>query len=176
VYERQGAGRGAYEGYASDESGTSWDSVVLGWLAAVGAFLILSTIVSGIVGAILGTGGTAEQARTVFAIGMLTALFVAFLIGGYAAGRMASRSGSKHGLLVALFGLIVTLILVLLGGVVGYSLIDDLSAVTIPGVPNIVPQGLNTVLTLSSVLALILPFVAGALGGSRGAHTSYWRP
>jgi hypothetical protein len=41
----------------------------------------------------------------------------------------------------------------------------------IPGVPNIVPQGLNTVLTLSSVLALILPFVAGPIGGSAGART-----
>lgn len=37
-------------------------------------------------------------------------------------------------------------------------------------IADTVPQGLNTVLTLSSVLALILPFVAGALGGSTGAR------
>ena len=37
-------------------------------------------------------------------------------------------------------------------------------------IADTVPQGLNTVLTLSSVLALILPFVVGALGGSTGAR------
>ncbi len=37
-------------------------------------------------------------------------------------------------------------------------------------IADTVPQGLNTVLTLSSVLALILPFIAGALGGSTGAR------
>jgi hypothetical protein len=40
-----------------EERGTSWVSVVLGWLAALGAGLILSGIVSGIVGTIFGTAG-----------------------------------------------------------------------------------------------------------------------
>jgi hypothetical protein len=46
-------------GYAplEEERGTSWVSVVLGWLAALGAGLILSGIVSGIIGAIFGTAG-----------------------------------------------------------------------------------------------------------------------
>jgi hypothetical protein len=46
-------------GYAplEEERGTSWVSVVLGWLAALGAGLILSGIVSGIVGAIFGSAG-----------------------------------------------------------------------------------------------------------------------
>ena len=46
-------------GYAPLEKdrGTSWVSVVLGWLAALGAGLILSGIVSGIVGAIFGSAG-----------------------------------------------------------------------------------------------------------------------
>ena len=83
---------------------------------------------------------------------------------------MASRSGAKHGLLVALVALIVSIFLTLVGTAVGYGLADDFSGVVIPGVPNVVPQGLNTMLTLSSVLALILPFVAGATGGSQGAR------
>lgn len=37
-------------------------------------------------------------------------------------------------------------------------------------IADTVPQGLNTVLTLSSVLALILPFIAGALGRLMGAR------
>jgi hypothetical protein len=42
---------------ADAERGTSWLSVILGWLAALGAGLILSGIVGAIVGAILGAGG-----------------------------------------------------------------------------------------------------------------------
>jgi hypothetical protein len=78
---------------------------------------------------------------------------------------------------VALLALIVTLILVLLSGVVGAALINNLRGITLPGVPqDVALQGLNTVFTLYSVLALILPFVAGALGGSRGASAGSRRP
>jgi hypothetical protein len=41
-------------------------------------------------------------------IGLLLTLLIAFYLGGYAAGRMASGSGVKHGLLVALLALVVT--------------------------------------------------------------------
>ena len=89
-------------------SGTSWTSVVIGWLAALGASLILSGLVTAVVSLILtalGFGGGAE-AGTTGLVGVLLALFLAFLIGGYAAGRMAGRDGSKHGLLVALLALV----------------------------------------------------------------------
>lgn len=159
--------------------GTSWTSVLIGWLAALGTSLILSGIVSAIVAVIfsaLGFGGGAE-AGTSGLVGVLLTLFLAFLVGGYTAGRMASRDGSKHGLLVALLALIVTLVLVLLGGAVGSSLVNNLQGVTLPGVPTeIAQQGLGTVLTLGGVIALLLPFVAGALGGSWGAKTGRGRP
>ena len=47
---------------ADAERGTSWLSVILGWLAALGAGLILSGIVGAIVGAILGAGGASSSA------------------------------------------------------------------------------------------------------------------
>src|SRR5215218_7433087 len=88
-------------GYAPPEEdrGTSWVSVVLGWLAALGAGLILSGIVSGIVGAIFGTAG---------------------------------RQGLKHGLLVPLLALAATLLLAIVGGLLGVSFIDQLSGITLP--------------------------------------------
>ncbi|MCA1715782.1 MAG: hypothetical protein LC781_02615 [Actinobacteria bacterium] len=160
-------------------SGTSWTSVLIGWLAALGASLILSGLVTAVVSVILttlGFGGGAE-AGTTGLVGVLLTLFLAFLVGGYTAGRMASRDGSKHGLLVALLALIVTLILALLGGVAGLGLINNLQGVTLPGVPTEIAQsGLGTVLTLGGVIALLLPFVAGALGGSWGAKTGRGRP
>ena len=174
--ERYGAGRGEYYGSSRGRS-TSWISVVIGWLSALGASLILSGIIGGIIGAFAAAGAANGQGGNATLVGLLITLFVAFLIGGYTAGRLAGRDGTKHGLLVALVALVVTLILALLGGILGVSFIDGLRGVTLPGVPeNIAQQGLNTSLTLSSVLALLLPFVAGALGGSRGAATGSRRP
>src|SRR5918997_1600806 len=145
------------------ELGTSWASVIFGWLAALGAGLILSGIVGAIVGGILGT------------------LFLAFLIGGYVAGRLASRSGLKHGILVPILSLVVILVLAIIGAIVGARFIDQLSGIALPQVPQnaqqqIPQQGLGTILTVSGILALLVPLIGGALGGLWGAKTGRQRP
>src|SRR5215203_3762976 len=160
------------------ELGTSWVSVILGWLAALGASLIL--------GGILGSLGIGQQGATSGGIaglvGVLITLLLAFLIGGYVAGRMASRSGAKHGLLVPLLALLVTLVLAIVGAVVGASFIDQLTGVTLPGpMQNAAqgirqPQNLGTILNVSGVLALLVPFLGGAIGGAWGAKTGRDRP
>jgi hypothetical protein len=161
------------------ELGTSWVSVILGLLTALGAGLILSGIVGAIVGAILTTGSATQSAAeggTAGLIGLLITLVLAFLIGGYAAGRMASRSGLKHGLLVALMYLLITIVLALLGAAVGTNLIN-FAGVTMPEVPSGVeqeaaaPQSVGAILTGAGILALVLPFVGGAIGGGWGART-----
>jgi hypothetical protein len=184
--EERGSHSGAGAGYVSpdEDRGTSWVSVVLGWLAALGAGLILSGIVSGIVGAIFGTAGRQgiTEGGTTALVGLLITLLLAFLIGGYAAGRMAARSGLKHGLLVPLLALIVTLVLAVVGGLLGISFIDQLSGVTLPqgaqqSAQQAAPQqGLGTILTISGILALLFPFIGGAVGGLWGARTGRKRP
>ena len=183
--EQGGSDSGSDSRYASSSAdrGTSWVSVVLGWLAALGAGLILSGIVSGIVGAIFGTAGRQglTEGGTTALIGLLITLFLAFLIGGYTAGRMASRSGLKHGLLVPLLALVVTLALAIVGGLLGVSFIDQLSGVTLPqgaqsSAQQQAPQNLGTILTVSGILALLFPFIGGALGGLWGARTGSRRP
>jgi hypothetical protein len=165
--------------------GTSWTSVILGWLAALGASVILSGIVVAIVSAIfaaLGIGGVATSGGiSGLLVGMPLTLLIAFCLGGYVAGRMASRSGVKHGLLVPLLALIVTIVLALIGGAVSASFIDQLSGVTLPDpageVAQSVPQqGLGTILSVSGILALLFPFIGGALGGAKGAKTGRRRP
>jgi len=172
-------GHGSAYAPSDADRGTSWVSIVLGWLAALGAGLILSGIVSGIVGAIFGTAGRQgiQEGGTTALIGLLITLLLAFLIGGYAAGRMAGRSGLKHGLLVPLLALVVTIVLAIIGGVLGVSFIDQLSGVTLPqGAQQQAPQGLGTILTVSGILALIFPFIGGAIGGLWGARTGSHRP
>jgi len=176
--------REAERRHREEELGTSWVSVVLGWLAALGAGLILSGLVSGIVGAIFGTAGRQGIAEggTTALVGLLITLLLAFLIGGYAAGRMAARSGLKHGLLVSLLALVVTLVLAIVGGLLGVSFIDQLSGVTLPqgaqqSAQQAAPQqGLGTILTVSGLLALLFPFIGGAIGGLWGARTGRRRP
>jgi hypothetical protein len=166
------------------ELGTSWISVILGWLAALGASLILSGIVGAIVGGILAALGVGEGTTSggiSGLIGLLLTLLIAFYIGGYVAGRMASRSGVKHGLLVPLVALVVTIVLAIIGTALGASFIDQLSGVTLPGpadqaAQNVPQQGLGTILSVSGILALLFPFIGGALGGAKGASTGRRRP
>src|SRR5215204_6009865 len=158
---------------------TSWTSVIFGWLAALGAGLILSGIVGGILGALGVQGGT--EGGIAGLVGLLLTLLLAFLIGGYVAGRLASRSGFKHGILVPVLSLLVILVLAIVGAIVGASFIDQLSGVALPQVPgnvqNQIPQqGLGTILTASGVAALLVPLIGGALGGLWGAKTGRNRP
>src|SRR5215207_5290855 len=131
--------------------GTSWVSVILGWLSALGASLILSGIVGAIVGGILGAVGLNQQ-------------------------------GATSGGLLGLVGVLVTLLLAIIGAVVGASFIDQLTGVTLPGpMQNAAqgikqPQNLATILSLSGILALLVPFVGGAIGGAWGAKTGRTRP
>ena len=94
---------------------------------------------------------------------------------------MASRSGVKHGLLVALLALVVTIVLALIGAAVGANFIDQLGGVTLPApaskaAQNVSQQGLTTILSVSGILALLFPFIGGALGGARGARVGQQRP
>jgi hypothetical protein len=171
--------RGDDDRGADDHRGTSWPSVIFGWLTALGASLILSGIVVAMVGAILGVGGASSSATeggTAGLIGLLLTLLLAFIIGGYVAGRLASRSGLKHGLLVPVVALVVLIVLAGIGTLLGLSFIENLSGVTLPNAPNDAPQGLGTILTGAGILALLAPFIGGAIGGAWGARTGRRRP
>jgi hypothetical protein len=101
---------------------------------------------------------------------------LAFIIGGYVAGRLASRSGLKHGLLVPVLALVITIVLAGIGTLLGLSFLDNLSGVTLPSAPNDAPQNLGTILTGAGILALLAPFVGGAIGGALGVKTGRRRP
>jgi hypothetical protein len=95
---------------------------------------------------------------------------------------MAACSGLKHGLLVPLLALVVTVVLAIIGGLLGVSFIDQLSGITLPqgaqqSAQQAAPQqGLGTILSVSVLLALLFPFIGGAIGGLWGARTGTRRP
>ncbi len=153
-------------------------------MTALGAALLLSGIIGGIVAlvvvALLEAGGGSETGAGIASIvGVLATLFLSYLMGGYAAGRVASRKGTRHGLLAALLGVLVTILLVTIGTFVGVGISDNLSGVVLPDVPADDQQGLGSLLALSAVsgiLVLLFPFVGGAIGGAWGARTGRRRP
>jgi hypothetical protein len=48
--------------------------------------------------------------------------------------------------------------------------------VTLPGLPQGGTQNLATILTVSGILALLAPFIGGAIGGLWDARTGSHRP
>ena len=182
---RRNQGTGGARGMSYKQSHgygkTSWISVILGWICALGSGLILGGIVGAIVGGIvvaLGLGASGGGISGI--VGTVITLLLAFFIGGYAAGRMASRSGAKHGLFVALLALVLAVIVAVSGGVLGATFADALAGAVPPGltqaIPTKAPQGLGTATIVGAVLVLLAPFVGGALGGMKGAKTGSNRP
>src|ERR671917_313618 len=79
------------DGSSDSGRGTSWLSVIFGWLAALGAGLILSGIVGAVVGAILGAGGaspSATEGGTAGPLGLLLTLPFCFFLGGEVSRRL----------------------------------------------------------------------------------------
>jgi ABC-type phosphate transport system permease subunit len=72
--------------------------------------------------------------------------------------------------------LVVTIVLAGIGALLGLNFLDNLSGVTLPSTPNDAPQGLGTILTGTGILALLAPFIGGAIGGALGAKTGRRRP
>ena len=126
---------------------TSWTSVIFGWLAALGAGLILSGMVGAVVGGILGALG----------------------VKGGTEGGIAGLVGLLIILVLAIVGTIV--------GASFIDQLSGVALPQVPGnVQNQAPQSLGTILTASGIAALVVPFVGGALGGLWGAKTGRNRP
>ncbi|HEX9495115.1 MAG TPA: hypothetical protein VGA38_05100 [Candidatus Limnocylindria bacterium] len=143
-------------------TGTSWGAVLDGWLASVGVAAILTPIVVLLLANVY-TNGRGYAAT----VPILCAVGLAYLIGGYVAGRMAGYRTSWHGMMVAFFGVFVVLALLVVDlalemGVLGTSgrLVQLLPAVL--GVALF--QSAET-FAFGGVLGVLIAVFAGWLGG-----------
>ncbi len=156
-------------------------AIVAGTLTAYGAFALLAAVV----GAVLEaadvetnlnfetndwTGATAGSA-----LATAVTLFLAYLFGGYVAGRLARRSGLLHGLGVFLLGVVAAAVI---GGVVSaLTDNDDLNRnLRNVGIPNTADEWGNVGIA-AGVLALVLMAAGAILGGMLGErwHTKLAR-
>lgn len=134
--------------------------------------LALLVVVGGIIGAAIGAfgyqagvEGLEEELSVAGLIGGLVTLFIAFLIGGWAAGRMARYDGGKNGLMTAVWAIILAAILGGLGVWLGreYDIFSNV------GLPQFFRSDAFTVGAIVSGLgALVFMLLAGYLGGRWG--------
>ncbi len=148
-------------------------SVLSGTLVAFGAFVILSAII----GALLAATGVAEaglrphevvNAGVGVGVAVVLAQFLAYLWGGYTAGRMARGSGAANGVLVPVIALILVGIL---GSVIAATTgaADDITRSDFQQLP--LPLGrLADIGTAVGIGLLAAMFGGEALGGWLGAR------
>jgi len=142
-------------------TGTSWGAVLDGWLATVGVAAILTPIVGLMLANWYPTRGYASTVPILVAVGL------AYLIGGYVAGRMAGYHTSWHGMMVAFFGLFVVLALLVIDialavGVFGTS---DRLVQVMPQVLGVALYQSAETFAFGGALALLIAVFAGWLGG-----------
>lgn len=137
-----------------------------GALAALGALALLSGILGAVAGAIgYQTGVDGKDLSTGGLVAGLVSLFVACLLGGWVAGRLARHHGGLHGLVAALWLVLLAAALAALAAVVG----DRLDARERVGLPDwFSSDAVGTTALLSGLAALVLMLLGGWLGGRWG--------
>lgn len=143
---------------------TSWGAVLGGWLAAVGTAAIVAPVVAAIVA---GRGAVPNDLG--LAVLVVLGLMIAYLMGGYVAGRMAGYNTSWHGMMTAFFGLLITLAALLVAaaadqGLLAASGVRSLADV-FPGIRQLDIRLLGDTLTFGAILGFLATIFAGWLGG-----------
>ena len=175
AHATRGAVHDAVERQHDRFGGIKWGAAFFGWLSANGLAVILVALLSaagvaiGLTQGVPTTGEAVEQAGTIGIVGgivLLVVLFLAYLAGGYVAGRMARVDGIRQGLAVWLVGLLVVVLLAVLGTVLGaqYNVLQQLNLPRIP-----IDEGTATTAGLITLVAILLATLLGAvLGGKLG--------
>jgi hypothetical protein len=179
----RGAARDAVAAQHDRFGGIKWGAAFFGWLSANGLAVILLALLSA-AGVAFGLTQVSSvdqaadqataQADTIGLTGgiaLLVVLFLAYLAGGYVAGRMARFDGVKQGLAVWIIGLLVAVLLGIAGAVLG-SEYNVLSQLNLPNLP-ISGDTLTTAGVIALVAVLVVTLVGAVLGGKLG--TQYHR-
>jgi hypothetical protein len=145
--------------------------IITGLLVALGAFVVLTALIGGILAATgVVEGGISPQEATgvgtAAGVGLVIAQFLAYLWGGYTAGRMARGSGVLNGILVP----IVAIVLVAILGALVAGIADQTTNLRPEQIQQL-PLPLGSLSDLGSIVGialLVAMLLAGALGGALG--------
>ena len=176
----RGAGRDAVAAQHARYGGIKWGAAFFGWLSANGLAVLLLAILSA-AGVAFGLSQVSNadqaaqqataQADTIGLTGgiaLLVVLFLAYLAGGYVAGRMARFDGIRQGLAVWIIGLLVVVLLAVLGAVLGAQY-NVLSQLNLPSIP-VSGDTATTAGIIAGVAALLASLLGALLGGKLGTR------
>jgi hypothetical protein len=141
---------------------------LVGMLTALSTVLILAGLVGaavGVVGYQTGLEENAEDLSMGSLIGGVAILFVAYLIGGWAAGRIARYDGARNGFATGVWTLILGAILAALGAWAGTEY-DVFQNVQLPQWFD--SDALTTAAIASGIGAIAAMFAGGIIGGIWG--------
>jgi MFS family permease len=143
-------------------------ATLAGMLAALGCLILLAGLLGAALGAIgyqVGLKGNQDELSIGALVAGMVVLFLAFLIGGWTAARIARHHGPRHGLVTVLWFVLLAALFAVLGALFGsaYNVFESLD----------LPQWFSsTTLTvgaiISGIVALVAMLLAGWLGGKVG--------
>jgi uncharacterized membrane protein len=147
---------------------------ILGMFTAVGTLVFLGALFAAGTATIelqtnlLNQDGTLDEVETIGAIAAVVVLFVSFLVGGIAAGRMSRYDGGMNGMGTALWFLLLVTIFAALGAWVG----EEYNAFAVAELPNWVSQvdvdNVTTAAIVMSIVSVAVILLGGYLGGRIG--------
>jgi hypothetical protein len=159
----------------SQYGGFYWGADFIGF--AVAAFFTM--VFLGVVGAIVGSVGyqlgqplpkighavssTQQNLGIGALIGFVVAIFLAYLIGGYTAGRMARFSGALNGLGVVIWTVVIAILL----GIVGTALGSNFNVASQMHL-KFNPQTATAAGVISGIITLLVMILGATLGGMLG--------
>lgn len=151
--------------------GFDWVGSFIGFVVALFFLCVFVGIVGVIVGSIGYRPGTGSLSATMHtagwaaAIGYLVATFLAYLIGGYSAGRTARYDGAINGLGVVFWTILLAIALAITGFVLHAQFpVTQVFHLGMGG-GNIVASAV-----ISGIITFIVMIVGGVLGGAAGSH------
>ena len=160
--------------------GVSLGAILTGVVVAVGAMFLLSALVGGV---LVATGTSLEEVATTEAvnagiatgIALVVAQFLAYLWGGYTAGRMGRGAGFANGLLVPLLALLIALAVGAIASALGAT-----AQLNVPWDTARLPVEESSIVDFGTgigIAALAAMFVGGIVGGMLGSrwHTKLER-
>jgi hypothetical protein len=169
------AARDAVDAQHERFGGIKWGAAFFGWLSANGLAVLLIAALSAAgvaIGLTQGVPSADETTSNADSVGigggiaLLVVLFLAYLAGGYVAGRMSRFDGIRQGVAVWLIGLLVVVALAVLGTVLGAKY-NVLSQLDLPRIP--VDEGTATTAGIIALVAVLVVTLIGAvLGGKLG--------
>jgi hypothetical protein len=134
-----------------------WERVALGWLVALPAGLLLGPLLRAAYDAVTGAAVTPAKLTSGLVIVSVVSGFLAYLFGGYVAGRFARRAGGLHGAMTAVLDAAAGVVLGAFGIAVSGGVLVALMGL-----------GFGEV-TASTVFALFLAYLFGGyIGGKLG--------